>query len=257
MESKDIQSYLTTKLFGRNLIYLSTVDSTNQKAKLLIKEGVVSGTVVIADEQTAGRGRLNRNWLSEPGKNLLFSVIIKPTIANEQIGVISLYAGLAVAKAIEEALQIKPVCKWPNDLLLGEKKFCGILSEAIFEDNELVGVVVGIGINVNQLNFPEEIREKATSLQRELGKEINRFELLNFVLNKMEYYYNKIQKGSINLIIKEWVHYTKMFGQNISVKQNKEEIRGIALRLAEDGGLIISTAKGELKVLAGDVTICS
>ncbi len=256
MNSNEIQSSLTTNLFGRNLIYMSTVDSTNQKAKLLIKEGAISGTVIIADEQTAGRGRLNRIWVSEPGKNLLFSVIIKPTIANEQIGLISLYAGLAVAKAIEETLQIKPVCKWPNDLLLGKKKFCGVLSEAIFDDNELKGIVVGIGINVNQLNFPEEIREKTTSLKKELGREIDRFKVLNCVLNKMEYYYNKIQKGSINLIIKEWVHYTTIFGKKISVKQNREEIRGIALRLAEDGGLVISTAKGELKILAGDVTIC-
>lgn len=257
MDEREIQPYIKSKIFGKELVCLDVVDSTNLKAKSLIHRGAAAGTVVIADEQTAGRGRQNRVWLSEPKKNLLFSVILKPTISPEQIGVLSLYAGLAVAESINGSLGIRPVCKWPNDLLLNGKKFCGILSEAIFNESRLSGVVVGIGINVNQSSFHEEIESNATSLRNVIGKEINRFEVLGSVLEWMEHYNETIQSGPMNDILEKWKQYTEMFGKKVAIAQNGKLTSGIALRLDKDGGLIISTINGKQKVLAGDVTVCS
>ena len=214
------------------------------------------GTVIIADEQTAGRGRLNRSWLSEPKKNLIFSVIIRPVISPEKIGVLSLYAGVAVVEGVKEILNLQPACKWPNDVQLSGKKFCGILSETLFSNGRLSGVVIGIGLNVNQSIFPDEIKNTATSLNLETGKEQNRFEVLGSVFGRMEYYYGKIQDGNLKDILDRWLHYSAMMGREITINRDGNITKGIASRINDDGGLIINTNGGELKALAGDVTVC-
>jgi len=256
MKAKEIQSYVTSQIFGKKIFAYEVVESTNTTAKSLIQDST-DGTIVIADAQTAGRGRLKREWLSEPKKNLTFSVIIKPEIAPELFGVLSLYAGLSVAEAIESVAKLRPVCKWPNDVMLNGKKFCGILSEAVFNREMLAGVIVGIGININQSIFPRELESIATSLLQVTGKELDRFSILAAVLDRMEYNYTSIKTGNSTGIIEGWKKYSTMFGKEITINQDKHPVRGIAKRLDDDGGLILLTNKGEEKFLAGDVALCS
>jgi BirA family biotin operon repressor/biotin-[acetyl-CoA-carboxylase] ligase len=254
MTTQEIQPYITSKIFGKNIFTYDVIGSTNIKAKSLIQHG--EGVVVIAEEQTAGRGRLGRSWISEPKKNLMFSVIIKPKILPDRIGIISLYAGLSVAEAMKEITKLNPVCKWPNDVLLNGKKFCGILSEAVFKGNVLDSIIVGIGINVNQSDFTRELQQTATSLFLSSGKEFDRFKILGSVLERLERNYALIQSRELNDILQKWKKYTTMFGKEITINQNGCQVSGIAERINDDGGLILRTNKGEGKFLAGDVTLC-
>ena len=255
MTTQEIQSYITSKIFGKNIFTYDVIDSTNIKAKSLIHHG--EGAVVIAEEQTAGRGRLGRSWISEPKKNLTFSVIIKPKISQNRIGIVSLYAGLSVAEAIDEIIKLHPSCKWPNDVLLDGKKVCGILSEAVFKGNVLESIVIGIGINVNQSDFPRELQRTATSLFLSSGEEFDRFKILASVLERLERNYALIQSGELNKVLEKWKGRTNMFGKEITINQNGHKVAGIAERIDDDGGLILCTNKGEEKFLAGDVALCS
>jgi len=256
MNNQEIQSYIRTKIFGSEIFAFDLIDSTNLKAKALAREGASEGTIVIAEEQTAGRGRFSRAWFSERGKNLTFSLIIKPKIKNEYNGILSLYAGLAVAQAIQNILHTTPKCKWPNDVLLGDKKVCGILSEAILMNDIPEAIIIGIGINVNQTYFPEEIKQTATSLSLYAGKQFNRFEVLAAVLERLENLYGDIQKGLLINILDGWKHYCSMFGKEISINQSGQLTKGIAIGLDNDGGLLMQTKNGKIKILAGDVTLC-
>jgi len=255
MRTDDIRSQLTSQFFGREIYYRDIIPSTNIFAKTLLQNGTGEGAVVITDNQTDGHGRSNRKWYSEPLKNLTFSVIVQPTIAPERLGGVSLYAGLSVAEAIEEVASLRPICKWPNDILLNGKKVSGILSEAVFEYNQLKGVVIGVGINVNQRAFPAEVQSTATSLALETNLEYDRDALLSSVLMHMERNYKFVQSGRMEKIFETWKQYTTMFGQIISVHQTENSITGIAARLDEDGGLILLTSNGEQKILAGDITV--
>jgi BirA family biotin operon repressor/biotin-[acetyl-CoA-carboxylase] ligase len=255
MRTHDIQSRLTTKKFGREIHYYETLPSTNVLAKELLQSGTSEGAVVITDNQTDGRGRASRKWFTEPFKNLTFSVIIKPKIDPERMGSVSLYAGLCVAEAVEKITMLRPVCKWPNDILLNGKKICGILSETVFEFNQLKGIVIGVGINVNQRVFPAEVQSTASSLSLETGDEYDYVSVLASVLGRMEDNYRFIQQGNIEQIFENWKRYTTMFGQTVSVHQEEKKITGIAARLDEDGGLILVTSNGEQKILAGDISI--
>ena len=253
MTTQEIQPYITSKIFGKNIFAYDVIDSTNIKAKSLIQHG--EGVVVIAEEQTTGRGRLGRSWISEPKKNLTFSIIIKPKILPNRIGIISLYAGLSVAEAMKEITKLNPVCKWPNDVLLDGKKFCGILSEAVFKGNVLDSIIIGIGINVNQSDFPRELQLTATSLFISSGKEFDRFKVLASILEKLERNYALIQGGELNDVLQKWKKNTTMFGKEITINQNGCPITGIVERIDDDGGLILCTNKGEEKFLAGDITL--
>jgi BirA family transcriptional regulator, biotin operon repressor / biotin---[acetyl-CoA-carboxylase] ligase len=255
MRTDDIRARITSQLFGKELYYRDVIPSTNIFAKTLLQNGTREGTVVITDNQTDGHGRSNRKWYSEPFKNLTFSVIVQPTIAPELLGGVSLYAGLSVAEAIEETTSLQPTCKWPNDILLNGKKVCGILSETVFEYNQLKGLVIGVGINVNQRVFPVEVQSTASSLALETNLEYDCPALLSSVLNRMEHNYQLVQSGRMEQIFEHWKRYTTMFGQIISVHQMENIITGIAARLDEDGGLILLTSSGEQKILAGDITL--
>jgi BirA family biotin operon repressor/biotin-[acetyl-CoA-carboxylase] ligase len=230
MKESEIRPFIRSKIFGKKIFCFDLIDSTNLKAKQFLQEGVDEGSVVIADEQTAGRGRLNRSWISEGKKNLTFSLIIRPPISHEKIGVISIYAGLSVMETLKHFAELQPDCKWPNDVYHHGKKICGILSEAVFENNRLAGIVIGIGLNINQTNFPEEIKSKAMSLSVALGKDQNRFE--------------------------EFENNSSMFNKEVKINQNGKILQGIASRLDDDGGLIIKITNSEIKVIAGDVTVC-
>ena len=255
MTEQEIHKYLRTKIFGRKLFCFETVDSTNLYAKSLMEQEFEEGILVIAENQTAGRGRLGRTWQSESGKNLTFSILLKPKISPESVGVLSMYASLAVAEAIQEISALAPECKWPNDVLVDEKKLCGILSEAVFHHEKLSGVIIGIGLNVNQTAFLPPLERSATSLALVLGSVFDRVQVLTCILQKLELWYAYLQRGQLQEILSQWQKHTTMFGKELAIDEQGRQMKGIAKSLDIDGGLIVSVNGIEKKILAGDVTI--
>ena len=257
MNEEDIRPYILTQIFGKKIFAFDVLDSTNVKAKSLALEKVPEGTVVITDNQTAGKGRLGRTWISEAGKNLTFSVIIRPRISHQYLGILSLYAGVSVARAIGNLTDKTVQCKWPNDVLLNKKKVCGVLSESVTSNGSVTAVIIGIGININQRIFSSELRGKATSVATETGREFDRRTVLAEILQEMETGYTDIQSGSFDTILRQWTDYSSFIGQPVSIDQQGTIVHGIASHVAADGGLVIRTNGKEVKILAGDVTITS
>ena len=255
MTETAIQKQLETRIFGRKTFLFSSIDSTNTFAKTLALDGASEGTVVVADHQTVGRGRLNRAWLSEPGMSLLFSLIVRPTMNPERLGVLSLMAAVAVVQGICDITPIELESKWPNDVLIKGKKICGILLESVFQNLELVGVIIGVGLNVNQTVFVDELRDKATSLKLTLGRSVDRNTILALVLKRMENLYEILQAGGHEHILELWKVHTKMLGKGIKISQRGTTIEGIAKSVGANGELIIQSDGVEAKVFAGDVTV--
>jgi BirA family biotin operon repressor/biotin-[acetyl-CoA-carboxylase] ligase len=216
---------------------------------------VNEGTIVLAEEQSAGRGRFARTWFSEKNRNLTFSILLKPESLNDKLSLLSLLAGVAVVKSINSATGLTATCKWPNDVLLQGKKVCGILSELVKDTDGRTCVIVGIGINVNQTEFPEELQGTATSLSLQTRRTIDRLHLLSVLLEELKNGYEQFQSGEYSAIIQDWKKHCAMLGQQISVQQNDSTLTGIASDIAEDGALLIQSRNGLIKVYAGDVTI--
>jgi BirA family biotin operon repressor/biotin-[acetyl-CoA-carboxylase] ligase len=237
------------------VVSLETTDSTNRYASSLLASGAEEGTVVVAEEQTAGRGRQGKAWFSEKGLNLTFSLILKPDAPAASAGIISLYAALSVAEGTSAIAGISPECKWPNDLLSGGRKFCGILSEAVFDRGRLASVVVGIGLNVNQTKFPPAIQPPPTSLAIETGRTFELTSLLSALLDSLEKNYQTLRSGDYGTIIREWTLRSATIGRLVTVRSGDRLISGTATKIAEDGGLMIRSNGTETKVVAGDVTM--
>ena len=254
MLENEIREELQTKIFGRQLFIFDSIDSTNTFAKSIASK-TEEGALVITEEQTAGRGRLGRSWSTEREKNLTFSLILKPTIAPEYLGVLSLFACVAVVEAIRSKTQLVPHCKWPNDILVSGKKCCGILSESILTNGFPSSVIIGIGLNVNQENFSEELQPIATSLFLEAGKSLNRIELLSSLLVKLEHWYTFIRRNDYKRIIDTWQSYAPMMGTRITINNNGQRVEGIAHRLEDNGTLMLQSDDREYTCTAGDVIL--
>ncbi len=255
MNADDIRRSLRSQVLGRQIVCLDSVDSTNERAKLLCQQGAEEGTIVIADEQTGGRGRLGRRWHSERGKNLTFSLVITPDLQPGEAGILSLAAALAVAEAVAEATGLRAECKWPNDVLLGGKKCCGILSEAVVVADRAAAVVLGIGLNVNQTSFPPAIGQSATSMMLAAGKPFDRVAVLAAVLAHLETLYSHVRSGETKTILQRWASACPMAGKTIAVDTGKRRITGTVVSFDRDGGMIVRSEGRDNKVFAGDVTI--
>jgi BirA family biotin operon repressor/biotin-[acetyl-CoA-carboxylase] ligase len=255
MTERTIRQRLRTKHLGHKIYCFVTIDSTNSYAKSLAHQGIAEGALVIAEKQTEGRGRLGRTWTSEGGKNLTFSLLLRPTIQPGSIGILSLAAGVAVTQTIREVSGLAAECKWPNDVLVDGRKVCGILSEGIFHREQLVAVVMGIGLNVNQTSFAEDLFEKATSIHVETGRDWDRIELLASVLGQLDQLYERVCTEHPRHILDLWQQSSRMIGQQITVSQHGRMIAGTAKSLDDDGGLILQSNGDEIKVVAGDVTV--
>ncbi len=219
-------------------------------------EGFPEGTVVVADEQTMGHGRFGRKWEAEPLSNLLFSILLRPNfLERDEIFIFTFAAAVAVAKAIEDALHIKPELKWPNDVLLGGRKVCGILLESSFDSKKLSHVVLGIGLNVNQENFSPEISGKATSLSIFTGKKCDRDEILCLMLNKFSLLHETLRQKKFYSIMNEWRKRTKIFGKKIKLTLAGNVIEGICEDISDKGAIMVRTSDGSKKFTAGEVTI--
>lgn len=255
---KELEERFSGKLFGRKISFYSETASTNDSAFSMGMADASEGTVVIADRQSRGRGRLQRSWYSPANVNIYTSVILRPQINTSESSRISIMAGVAVAEFLEP---LCPGCvrlKWPNDVLLNHKKVCGILSQAKIDQTRLDFIVLGIGLNVNmsQDQLSEEIRHTATSLTLETGREFSRQELLIQLYENLEKWYKQLTQNGFDAIRKKWLDFAIMIGQDIHVVFGDEIIEGKAKDIDGDGALILFVeGNKEIKVSAGDATI--
>jgi BirA family transcriptional regulator, biotin operon repressor / biotin---[acetyl-CoA-carboxylase] ligase len=254
---EELSKGLDTAIVGKKFFVFDKIDSTNACARTLGDAGTAEGAVVVADYQTNGRGRLGRAWIAEPGESLLLSVLLRPRISIANAGLLTLFASVGIARAIERQIEEPVECKWPNDLLVHGKKFCGILLENLFQQTEVSYAVIGAGINVNQKEFPVEITPRGTSLAIETGRTFDRKKLLQAVLSEMDSLYPPVQQGDFDGIVPEWIKRCTMFGKPVTVKQDDQSVSGIARRLNHDAGLVIETDTGLQTVYAGDVSVVS
>ena len=248
---------LKTKTFGNKIYTFQTIDSTNNCAKAVANVGATEGVVVIAEEQTAGKGRLGRSWLANPEENLTFSIILRPKISPEAINLLPLYVSVAVAQAIERSTSLKVECKWPNDLLINKKKVAGILIEGSIQQSIVEYVVVGLGINVNQTSFSNDLLQKATSLKLETGRQVDRIELFKSILSVFESSYPASLRGGFETTIPTWLTRSTMVNKPIMVSQQGNIINGVVKGLSKEGGIVLQANGSEKTLFAGDVTILS
>ncbi len=247
-----IKAGLKTQIIGRNIQYFKETESTNIIARE-IAGSVEEGTVVIAESQTGGRGRMGRKWISPEG-GIWLSIIIKPKIQPLYASRITLLAGVSVAETIR-GYGLPAKIKWPNDVLINGKKVCGILTEIEAEIDLIEFCVVGIGIdaNVDTESFPEEARETSTSLKKELGSGINRVEFAQKLLEEFESLYLKFQKDGFSPILEEWRNMSATIGEWVKITTQARTIYGEAIGVDSEGALVLETGEGKLeKIVAGN-----
>jgi BirA family biotin operon repressor/biotin-[acetyl-CoA-carboxylase] ligase len=219
------------------------VDSTQRYAAELAATGAADGTAVVAETQTAGRGRRGRVWRDDPGASLLCSVILRSTLPPARVPTLSLAAGVAVAEALASAAGVDARLKWPNDVLLGERKVAGILLERHGE-----ALVLGIGVNVAQPAFPPELAARATSLAL-AGASVDREVILSTVLDRVRRWRDRLERDGFDAVRERWTGLAAMLGTTVSV----DGVAGVARGLDDDGALLIETDGGTVRVLSGDV----
>ncbi len=252
----ELRPLLNTVTIGREIIHYDSVSSSNNEAKRLALAGAKDGTVVVAEEQGAGKGRLSRGWFSPPGKGIWFSVIIRPPFLPQDAPKCTLMAAVAIVRAARK-YGLDLGIKWPNDVIYEGKKLVGILTEMNAEMERINYIVIGTGINVNLWpeDFPEEVRDVATSLAMARGEELPRKELFARILNSFDDLYQSVLKEGFAAVLDEWRRYTITLGRVVNVIGVKETFYGSAVDIDEDGALLIETSEGIRKVLAGDVSI--
>ncbi|MBU2444398.1 MAG: biotin--[acetyl-CoA-carboxylase] ligase [Bacteroidetes bacterium] len=238
--------------FIKQFEYYDEIDSTN--SYLLKKQNLTDKTLVLAEFQFKGKGRLERKWLANAYENLTFSIGLKPKLPANELGYLNFCTSLSIAEAIEKIAKCKVETKWPNDLLLGGKKFCGILIESQFEENQVGRSIIGIGLNVNQLLFQDEFKERTTSLRLFFNKSFKREDVLIKVLKQFSKNHSTLKKN-INAIINKWKLRCSSLGKKISLTNNKDIFTGIFEDVTEDGSLILNQNGKLLKLFSGDVTV--
>lgn len=245
-------------LMGRRLQVSSETGSTNADAYRLAETGAEEGTVVIADHQTSGKGRLGRRWESPSGVNLYCSVVLRPDILPYEAPQLTFLSAVAVARAITTVTGLQPSIKWPNDLLLHGSKVAGLLNEMNAETDRIGFVILGIGINVNMRTqqFPADLRHPATSLMLEAGSPVSRLALLTCLLHELDREYLRFKSCGFGPVREEWASYCNAFGREVQVSQGAVILRGAFDGIDEDGALLVRYGDGrQERVLSGDVTV--
>lgn len=238
------------------VLYLDTVDSTNTRAKKEALEGAADHTVVIADCQTAGRGRRGRSFDSARGQGIFLSLILRPEFGPDRASMLTLVAGLSVRRALSEQTGLAAQIKWPNDLVIHGRKLCGILTEMSAKPDGIAYLVVGIGVNVNQKEFPEELKSVATSVFQESGKDFDRVLLIEEILRWFDYYYEQfVRAGDLSGLRAEYQSYMINLGQEVVVEQGGNRFTAIATGIDSDGELLIERDGVPEKVLSGEVSV--
>ncbi|KCZ70289.1 biotin-(acetyl-CoA carboxylase) ligase [Candidatus Methanoperedens nitroreducens] len=246
-----IKAGLKTSIIGKNIQYFNEIESTNTIARE-VAGSVEEGTVIIAESQTGGRGRMGRKWISPEG-GIWLSLILKPRIQPLYASRITLLAGVSVAKTIRSYGLLAGI-KWPNDVLINGKKVCGILTEIEAEIDVIDYCIVGIGIdaNVDTESFPEEVRESSTSLKKELGHEVDRAGFVQRLIEEFEALYLKFQRDDFSSILDEWRDMSATIGEWVKITTRTRTIYGEAVGVDSEGALILETGEGKLeKIVAG------
>ncbi|WP_296826164.1 biotin--[acetyl-CoA-carboxylase] ligase [uncultured Megasphaera sp.] len=258
LSAKEIEKSLSTMEFGRNLVYRERVDSTNNLAKALADDGAPEGTVVIAEEQTGGRGRLSRSFHSPFAKGLWFSIILRPAIPPMEVSKMTLLAAVALARSLRFHGLSDCGIKWPNDILIHGRKMVGILTELNGSAEKVNYIIMGIGVNtgITAGDLPEELKDIVTSFARE-GVSVRRQDLLKTILMELERLYHTVCREGFAPILAEWRTLSCMLGQKVAVSSVGRTFTGTASDIDDDGNLIVETETGMEKVMAGDVHVRS
>jgi len=250
-----ILSHLKTDFLGRNMEIHQNIDSTNIRAKQLAVQGAPHGTLVLANSQSAGRGRFSRKFFSPEGCGLYMSLILRPKIPAAKAAKATAMVGVAVARAVERLAGIDVKIKWVNDLFSGGKKLCGILCEAglDFESGQMDYIVAGIGINVAQMVFPQELADIATSVGNEAQKSISRCKLCAEMLNCMEEIYPQLEDGGF---MDEFRSRSNVLGRRVRVLGGEDVYEAQAMDIDDDGALVVRTDEGEIRSLnSGEISV--
>ncbi len=237
--------------------FFDVLESTNVTAKEEAAKGAESGTVIVADMQTAGRGRRGREWSSPAGKNLYFSLLLKPDFDPNMASMLTLVMALAVAKGMEQMMLPSVEIKWPNDIVMNGKKVCGILTEMGMKQNTIDYVIIGVGVNVCRQQFALELVEKATDLETVCGQKIERNKLLEKILACFETYYAAfLQQGDLHNLREEYNSRLVNCGREVCILDPHGEYRGVATGITDTGELCVQLPDGsETKVYAGEVSV--
>ncbi len=250
-------SRIHTEWLGKELYAYDVTDSTNTRLKLAGEQGAPHGTVAVANAQEAGKGRLGRHWETPKGSALAFSILLRPQIQPENASMLTLVAALAVSRALDEVAGIKTQIKWPNDIVYQGKKLCGILTEMSADMDQIHYVIVGIGINVQMTDFPEEIQATATSVKLVTGKEILRSSILAKILEEFEDLYEQfVSVQSLKNLKDEYESRLANQNNRVNVLAPTGAWTGTCLGISEDGALLVQREDGSIEaVIAGEVSV--
>ncbi len=259
LHADDIMSRLgQVKVVGRDVRVFKETTSTNDVIEKLARDGAKEGVAVFAETQTKGRGRLGRQWVSPKGKGLWFSILLRPQLPPHAVTRVTIASATAVARAIRNQTGLAPQIKWPNDILFGDKKAVGILTELSAELDNIKYVILGIGVDVNLTadELPTALKPIATSLRIESGEEFSRAALAAEILKQLDGDYHRIQCGEFEEVADEWVSNCSTIGHNVSIQMGSETMHGRAEALDSDGALLLRTPHGRLeRIMGGDVTV--
>ncbi len=258
----EILEKMQTRQIGREVHFFENIDSTNIRAKLEANQGAGHGTLIVADSQSAGRGRRGREWSSPSGKNLYFTLILKPDFSPQKASMLTLVMAIAVAEGVEKNLeQCKSEAvlgiKWPNDLVMNGKKICGILTEMDVQQGTIGYVIIGVGVNVAKQEFPLEFVDKATSIEAECGQEISKAQLLADIMLAFEKEYEVfLETYDLSGLQKQYNKRLINCGREVRVLDPQGEFCGIARGINESGELLVELEDGSVTVVyAGEVSV--
>ncbi|MCL6458466.1 MAG: biotin--[acetyl-CoA-carboxylase] ligase [Gorillibacterium sp.] len=257
LDSTLLQSRLETSMFGRELRLYDSLPSTQDEARKWVAQGAPHGALVLAEEQTSGRGRFGRQWISPSGKGVWMSIILKPDKPFLNPAQLTLLCAVALCRAVRKLTGLDAGIKWPNDLLINARKVSGILLESVeprSDGNTIIIAGIGISVNLQQEDYPDWLQPKATSLRIESGNPVDRYELISAFLKQLEELYVLYLREGFSAIRSLWEAHSLTLCQNISVQMPEGIVTGLAVRLDETGALIIRTADGnEHKIFSGDI----
>jgi BirA family biotin operon repressor/biotin-[acetyl-CoA-carboxylase] ligase len=259
LDAGEIAADLATVIIGRRIVTLRQTDSTNTEAFRLAEEGAAEGTVVIADEQSSGKGRLGRTWISPPGANLYCSVILRPPVRPYEAPQLTFLSAVAVARAIERISSMAPEIKWPNDLLINGRKVAGLLNEMSAETDAVGFVILGIGVNLNMeaAQFPADLRQPATSLMLESGGRIPRSHYARLLFQELDLLYRDFLGQGFGPVREQWQQRCRAMGRPVTVSDGgAPRLVGICSGIDPHGALLVSRADGMVeRVHSGDVRV--
>ncbi len=257
MDAAELKSIWKPKWVGCEILYFDSIDSTNTKAQELAENGYPSGTLVVADKQIAGKGRRGRNWESPSGCGIFMTLMLKPDINPNNASMLTLVSALAVAKALADITGKDAKIKWPNDIVIDGRKVCGILTEMSAQFDYINNIVIGIGINVNNSSFPEEISATASSLRLlSGGKKYRRAEIIEKIMEYFEKYYSIfLETEDLSALVNEYDAMLVNMKRQVKVLDPKEPFEGTAMGITKTGELIVDTWESRKLVSSGEVSV--